>query len=313
MNRFWFKSGLVAATTVWSAAAFAQSSAATVPSSATPSATNTSATEAEVVAPKAKKLPISVGSTSFFYGPRVNTPTDNKRTGGENVRDSFEGNLLRQRFDVGYKITSKTKITPTMEFDYQLSDPNPSKSAVRQFRWRDAYLKISQSGLIEQSIKGNDIALDGDVRLYAPTSKGARDNDTIGAARLSLAPSIQFGKSPFSLSNVSYAKYWFQSRKLSNAKTPAPLIRSELYTGPQVNYTFNDKVTAWLLYEAVVGYNTLGQSTNETSPLESQADVEPGVDIKVHDRVTLSPFLNWFTNQPLYTTTFNLAASITLL
>lgn len=309
MNRVLFKTGLVAATAVWSVAALAQSSSSTVSSSAVPA--NTSTANADVVAPKAKELPVHINSLSTVYGTRVNAPTDNKTSGGENDRNSFDPILMRQRFSVDYKIGANTKIQPRMEFDYQLSDPNPNKSAVRQFRWRDAYLKVTQSGIIEKSLMGNDIALDADVRYYAPTSKSARDNETIGAARMSLYPSVAFGKTGFSLSNESYYKYWFQSKD-TNAKGDA-LVRSELYTGPQVSYAVSDKVSAWVLYEAVVNYDTKGLNTNDKAPLQSQADVEPGMDIKIHDRITLSPFLNWYTNQPLYTTTLNVAAAIRLL
>lgn len=312
MNRsLWFKSGLVAATAAWSVAAMAQSSSSTVSSSATPSAAGTSTAEAESVAPKGIQLPVGLGATSFFYGPRVNTPTDNKISGDENNRDSFGAIFLRQRFNLKYKPMANTVIAPRMEFDYQLSDPSPEKKALRQFRWRDASLLVQQNAIVAQNIKGNDIGLDAYFRWYVPTSKSSRDNHTIGKARFGLMPSIAFGKSGFSLTSDNYYIYHAQTRKYD--PKGGALARSSLYTGPQLNYQINDNINAFVLYEASVDYNTEGNNTNDLSPLASQSDFEPGMDIKLHDRVTLSPYLNWWTNQPLYTTTLNLAAEFKLL
>lgn len=323
MNRFWLKMTLTVATTVWSAVALAQSTSTTVPSSADPSAAPQSVTDAEVVGAKKKKLPIGLSTDSTIWGPRVNTPDANKiTTDTNNKNESFDGIYLRQKIAGKYAIDDKTAIKPTLDFDFQLTDPEKEKTGIRQFRWRDSYVTLSRKSLIETNLKGNDVALDGDVRWFVPSSEKSRMNNTVGAARLSLNPSIQIGKSPLSFSMANYAKYWFQTRNNdirkadkhnANGANTTPLAMFEMYSGPQVNYAFTDKVTAFVLYEGYVNFDTSGMPNSKTKKDISLIDVEPGVNLQLHDRVSVTPFLNWFTNQPLYTTTFNLNAAFTLL
>jgi len=303
MNRFWLKTGVLAATAACSLTAFAQSST-------TAATAGTSVTNAEVTAPKAKELPIQILTSSTLNGPRVNTPTDNKITGASDDREAFEGIYTREQLGVKYIINEKTSIKPTVDFNYRLTDPTPAKNN-RQFHWRDSYVNLSRTGVIEETVAGNAAAMDLGLRAYVPTSQSSRDNNTLGGARLALYPSLEIGKTGFSLSNESYARYWFQQHE--NNDKGKSLIMAELYTGPQLNYAVNDKVNAFVLFEAIVDYDKSGMPTNSTDPKASQCDFEPGVDLKLHKNVTVSPFLNWYTNQPMYTTTLNINASIRLL
>jgi hypothetical protein len=98
----------------------------------------------------------------------------------------------------------------------------------------------------------------------------------------------------------------------SQTESGGALPKLELYTGPQVNYHFNDSINAFVLYEVTAGLNTKAE-WDFNNYRSSNADVEPGVDFKLHKRITLTPYLHWFTNQSIDTTTMNVAAMINLL
>jgi hypothetical protein len=122
---------------------------------------------------------------------------------------------------------------------------------------------------------------------------------------------------------VIFGKYYIQSQDAQTitASTPVnelgvpmpnPLRRFEVYAGPQVNYAFNDRVTAFVLYEASVIYDTHGMP-DTLDPKNTNADLNPGVALKLHDKFTLIPNLLWYTLLPVNTTALNVAASISLL
>ncbi|MEW6056866.1 MAG: hypothetical protein AB1540_09650 [Bdellovibrionota bacterium] len=313
MKNLWLRSSATAVVALWSAAAIAQSSTSAVKGSTSKASapSNTITSDASVVSSSKKELPLSLSTLSYVYGPRVNDP-GNEQVPDEAV-DATTGINTRHQISLGYKVDKQTKITPVLDFDYQLTDPDPKKTHRREFRMRDSFVKVSRSGLIESNIQGNALALDGDVRAFVPSSKSSRDNNNIGGLRLSLNPSLQFGKSPFSISVANWARYWIQTKK-TNAKGEG-LPSYAFYTGPQVNYAFSDNVTAFVLYETSTTINTKDESDSleVNAPGFSNADLEPGVDIRLHRRVTLTPYLNWYTNQRLETTTMNLAAAFTLL
>jgi hypothetical protein len=303
MNNLWLKAGLIASLSV-SGLAFAQSS-----STSAPAMSGTSTTQSSAVAPQTALSRIGVSTLSWFYGPYVNNLKENTVT--DDSVDSVKGLDSRHQLTVKYNISDKMSIGPVLDFLWSFTDKEGKND--NTFAWKDSFIKFKHSDLYSANIGGNDISVAGDLRYFVPSSKNSRTSNNYGGMRLSLNPSIQFGKSPFSISTVNYSRVWFQTQTNNPAGSSLPLL--ELYTGPQINYQVNDAVTAFVLYEADLVYNNNGvpNSRDVKKSQPSLADVEPGVDIKLHDRVTLSPYLNWFTNQRLSTTTVNLAASFTLL
>lgn len=262
---------------------------------------------AKVEAPAAKPLPLSINSTSFMYGPQLSNP------GVHSSADSEIGALqpmyIRNQIGFSYKLDAKSAITPVLDFDLITADAG-GNAANEGFHWRDSFVKLNRSGLAEANLGGNTLTLDGDVRFYVPTSLASRTNNKIGALRVSMNPSLQIGKSKWSLSAVNFAKYHFQSK--DESAPGKALARLDVYAGPQINYEFNSTVTAFLLYEATTTWNTAG-IPDYINYATSNSDIEPGVNLNLHERLSLTPTLNWYTNQKLSTTSFVLVASIKLL
>lgn len=269
---------------------------------------NTSTASAVIEAAPRKALPLSIDATSMFYGPTVTSPGRGATTAF--TRDEVWGLSVQNQIAAKYKISDKMAITPVFDFVYQLTDPNNGGADRRASLMYDSYVKLSRSGLAQANIAGNEITLDGDVRYFVPSSEYSREVKSLGAARLSLNPSVQFGRSPLSLSSVNHMRYWFQTKEANAAGGMLP--RMQLYTGPQLNYRFSDAVTAWVLYEATVVIDTAGMP-NTRIPGRSLTDIEPGVDIRLSDRVSLTPYLNWYTSQPIKTTSVNLTANLAVL
>lgn len=294
----------VGAIALWSVAGLAATTSTTVTNA--PGTPGVSETTIQDVASQPTKLPVSATAVNDFYGPPLND------LGARQTADSEKEAVmpLNSRHQIGfsYQIDESTKITPTLDFTLNYTIPKGVEDGERNFKWKDSYVKLSRSGLFEGKIGGNAAALDGDIRYLLPTSKGSRDRDSYGSWRVTLAPSLQIANTNFSVVAASFARF-FTYR--STAENPTG-TRWQLYTGPQVNYAVNDKLTAFVLFEAIASWNNKGE-TDIDNPNASLADLEPGVEWAVHERVSLTPFLNWFTNQPLSTTSINLNATIKML
>lgn len=302
MKSLWFKNSTVAAASVailmtaGNAMAAANGSATSVASAATSKAA------------AKKEIPINLKYTLDLYGTQLTDITSDETT--DNAIDAKTAIVLRHRPELKYTVNKDLSASLIPDFNTQLTDPMADDS--RGFSWNDSYVKISRGNLAAASVKGNNITLNSALRLYAPTSKGSRDNKTVGSAQLWMNPTVQFGKSAFSLDLYNFAQYYVQTEKFS-PKSGSPLTQMRFYTAPQLNYAFNDNVSAYVLYDNIVKFNTLGQPENSYSPTSSQSDVEPGMSIQVSKAVNLSPYINWYTNQSIKTSTINLNASIDLM
>jgi len=262
---------------------------------------------ADVTAPAAPSKPAyNAGSVSFFYGPTVQHPTDKKTS--DSAKDAEMGLATRHQLFFTYALSKRFTLMPTADFDYQITDPvSADHTGIHQFRWRDAFVRLNMASPAEYALPGGSyVVVPSDLRVYLPTGKTSRDNDTIAGVRFSLNPGMQFARSPISISTVNYVRYWIQP---GNVVATAPMF--EIYTGPQVNYAVNDSINAFLLFEAVTNWNHAGMP-NMTDTSLSLADLEPGVDFRVGSHATVTPYLNWYTNQPIRTTSMNLSLALTL-
>lgn len=285
-------------------ASAAVSSAQTVPASPA----NVSTASATIEGSGFKRLPISISATSMLYGPAVSklgSGSTTAYTAGDVWGLSAENQIAMK-----YRLSDSMTITPVFDFVYQFTDPLNGGADRRASLMYDSYIKLSRYGIASASLAGNDLAIDSEMRLYVPSSESSRDNGTLGGVRLAINPSLQFAKSRWSLSSVNHVRYWIQTRDTSASGSNLPRI--QLYTGPQMNYKVSDAVTAWVLYEATVIFDIAG-IPNSRNPKRSLADIEPGIDVKVNDRVSLTPYLNWYTSQPIKTTSVNLTANFTVL
>ncbi len=294
---------------------FAATTATTIgipAASSTPSYSpvNTSTATTSMGTSERRALPLSIAATSFFYGPRVAAPTSSSTTAF--TKGGIWGLSLQNQIAAKYNLTNDLSITPVFDFVYQLTDPTNGGADRRVSLMYDSFIKVAKAGLIRGKLLGQKATLDCDTRVFVSTSESSRENKTRGSVRVSFIPSIEFNRSNFSLSMVNHARYWVQSNDRQALDPSATLPRLQLYTGPQLNYQFTQQVTAWVLYEATVVVDTAG-IPNTRNPNRSLADVEPGLDIKINDRVSMTPYLNWYTNQPLSTTSMNLNANIVML
>ncbi len=261
---------------------------------------------------KKKELPVSLSDDLYIYGPPVNDITSSS-TADDSV-DSKTGLSTRHKIGLKYKVTDTLSITPVADLIYQLTDPN-NGGADRGMhnKMNDPYLKISKKNVINGKIGANEISTEAQVRYYAPMSAKSRDNNLNGKVELDLYPTMKIGKSRFSAEMFSFARFYINSQKFDSATGSSALTSALYYVGPQVNYSLNDNITAFVLYEAALPINTLGQSANTFAPTASLTDLEPGMSFQVNKAISITPFLNWYTNQQLKTTSINLNATIQML
>lgn len=293
---------VAAMVTMFTTASFAQSSSAKAPS--TPSGQSVATEEAQ--APKKEKPPVSIGDFSMFFGPMVKSPLTGESP--DERQNSVVGIWSKHWVNAKFDLTPKLTLSPVFVFMGTFTDPNTG-GAARGLKLDDPYLQLKRSGLVEaKTDRGHAFNLDGDLRYYAPLSKSARDNSTIGTVRATLTPSIQFADSALGFTMESYAKYWIQPK--GNERE---LTSLKLYTAPQLSYKHSSSATSFVMVEANTYILTSGRNLMN-DPAASLIDVQPGVSLNiVKDVLTLSPYLNWYINQPLNTTSVNINADIKML
>jgi len=245
----------------------------------------------------------SIVHDSYFFGPAANNPVSGKTTGGMKEAKSFLS--FDNYLSASYKINDNMSISPILNYTLRATTGVGASGA--RASMGDAYLKFKYSGLATAILAGgHKFKLDADTRYYAPTSTDSQNIGQIGAIRTSLNPSLKLANSKFSFAAVSYIKYYIQS---DNTQA---LSRWAFYTGPQVNYALSNRVTAWFLAETANKIKSNGASYYDVDGI-SMTDLEPGLDIQVSDNILVTPYLNWFINQPLDTTSVNVFTSIKLL
>lgn len=253
-----------------------------------------------------KPLPLSLSDYSLFNGPKLTKPTETITPDSSN--DAVTGLSSRHMVSLTYKANKGISFGPTADFNIQHTQANAGEQ--KGVNWNDSYFKVGKSGIMSGKIGANAVALDGSIRYLAPTSKTSRDNKSHGSVRMDLNPNITFGKSALSLTIYNFGRAHLLSQG-SNA-TGTALTQYQIYTGPTLNYDFNDKVGAFVLYEASLKFNTLGESQNQYDPSQSLTDLEPGVNINLNKHISIAPYLNWYTAQPLNTTSINMSASLAM-
>lgn len=254
--------------------------------------------------------PFSAQLLSFLYGPALNDPGSG--VAPDTFRSDREGVNLQNQFSLAYNVNDQISIAPVFDFELYLSDPaDQYDRAQRLSMTYDSYVRATYNNMLSADVGTSTLSLSSDVRYYVPTSDFSRDNRSPGSLRLMLTPSLSFAHSSWSLAVVNFVRYYFQRQAFMTNNPGLALPRVMYYTGPVVSYQVNDKVALWNVLEATVTYDTQGVA-NTTDPDRSLFDVEPGVDLKVSDHVTLSPYLNWFVNRPLNTTSINLMASVSM-
>ncbi len=261
---------------------------------------------------KKKELPISLTDDFYVFGPQVSDL--NSMQTSDDAIDAKTGLSTRHKIGLKYKLKPDLAITGVADLVYQLTDPtNGGADRGMHNRMNDPYLKISKKNLINGKIGKNEISTEAQIRYYAPMSAGSKNNDLKGKAELDLYPTMKIGKSRFSAEMFSFARYYMNTSKFDAATGTRPLTAMLFYVGPQINYSLSDSITAFTLYDAVMTYNTLGQSAPTTNPAGSLVDLEPGISFQVNKAISITPYLNWYTNQSIETTSVNLNATIQML
>ncbi len=305
MKNLWLKTTLTAAALATAMSAQADSTSTT---NAKKKPTNTSTATANPAKAEKKALPVSVSTNSYFFGPGL---IGDKSYMADDSPDAKTGLFSRHALRVKHELNKTVSVSAVGEGDIQHTIM-PGSEEKMGFRLRDPYARIDKTDLIATKVAGNELNVDGQFRVYAPLSDGSKASKNISRVSIWLNPTMKLGKSRFSISALNYARYWIQSKDF-HPVTSSPLTRMDFYTGPSLNYDINDKTQAFLYYEAEITYNTLGQSELNYAPTKSMTDLEPGVSFQATKAVSITPFLNWYTNQELKTTSVNLNAAIKLM
>lgn len=254
--------------------------------------------------------PFYLSMLSFLYGPSLNDPASGETP--TTYMGNPDGITIQNQVGVGLLLTDNISIQPVFDFELVMTDPNANYKKDQYFSLTyDSYIKFNYSSIFEVETDAARYGLSADVRYFVPTSDFSRDNNSAGSARLTLTPGVQFAHSRISLGFVNFVRYYFQKQLYQTNNRNVALPELMIYTGPLINYQINDRFGVWLLGEASMTRDTLGHWNNKDAS-RSLVDLEPGLDIRVNKYFTLSPYLNWFVNRSISTTSVNLMASVTL-
>ena len=309
-------SGMIVAATILtaSASAYAQSSSETSAGSSSrgmsmPHGTTT-AQIPQMLSPK-----WAFSYVSFFSGPPV---ADLQSESTSAARDGYTlGLSLQNQLGVRYWLSEQLSIMPVFDFDYQFTDPHKTDTTGVSLVY-DSFIKAKYIDAVKGYIEGNKASVDLEARYYVPVGEFSRENESYGSVRLAAIPGIDLPEYGLQLSVLTYYRYWMQTNfyQVSTRYNIVPkntvgLPEHTFYVGPQINYRISKTFNAWLLYEQSHTIDTLGFAST-SDPRKSHTDIEPGIDIRLMNGVYISPYLNWYTNQPIDTTSINLITSITI-
>lgn len=280
-------------------------------SSASASGTTTATTRV----PKTLSPKWAFSYVSFFTGPPVSDLRSDETAA---ARDGFSlGLALQNQLGVRYWLTDQLSVTPVFDFEYQLTDPHKNNTSGVALVY-DSFIKTKYVDALKGYIENNKLSVDLEARYYVPVSEFSRENGSYGSIRLAAIPGLDVPDTNLQISVLTYYRYWMQTNfyQVSTRYNIVPkntvgLPEHTFYIGPQINYRISKTFNAWLLYEQSHTIDTLGFAST-SDPRRSHSDIEPGIDIRLMNGVYISPYLNWYTNQPIETTSVNLITSITI-
>ncbi|MGE4234284.1 MAG: hypothetical protein AB7F43_13225 [Bacteriovoracia bacterium] len=262
-------------------------------------------TDSTKVQTKREPLPITANYLGMFYGPVVTEPGNHAIP--DTTIGASSGTYVRSNLSLDYIFNPQWSVGAVADFDYNLTDPNSGGASVG-YAARDYYIAGRHTNAYTERFGGGHVFnLNADTRYYAPTSRSSWRKHSLGAVRLTLDPSIQFANSRWSFSTRLYSKHFIQTR--SRSETGDLLNIAELYVSPQLNYNFSDKISAFFLAEAVT---LVKADLSIGDPTQHLVDVQPGMNFQLGKSFVLTPYLSWFTELPVKTTTANLNAAVTL-
>ncbi|MEW6056341.1 MAG: hypothetical protein AB1540_06975 [Bdellovibrionota bacterium] len=254
-----------------------------------------------------KRFGPSMALTSFFYGPAVDDVGAGTTPGI--YEGSVDGLSLQNQVSLTFNPAQDLWITPVFDFVYRFTDSDGFNANEFALDY-DSFIRIARTNIFNERVAFSNVGLNADVRVFFPTSEFSRDNRTIGSARFSLVPFIRTRDQKWSFNFLNYVKYWLQTEEISPVyETAIPQVM--FYTGPSITYQFSQRVSAWLLFEATMAVNSLGED-NRSDPERSLVDIEPGFDLQITKNLYVSPYLNWYLSQPITTTSLNVIAKVVL-
>jgi hypothetical protein len=292
--------------------------AATTPANSAQGVETAEETQEQALA-QGDSRPYMFSLTSFLTGPPLSNPVSNETVAY--IEGNTLGLSLENQLGLVWFAADNLTVTPVFDFEYQFTDPHRGGDAKGLSLTYDSFLRVYRSDLVRTPVGPHAFTIDVEGRAFVPTSQYSRGNGTLGGARLAVNPGFEVANSPFSFFVVTFARYWFQTQALESRSAAGNAVslqtrdrglpQWQFYMGPQVNYRVSPTMRAWFLVETSRTLDTLGY-TNTSDPRASLTDIEPGVDLHLTRSLTLSPYLNWFIQQPISTMSFNMTANFTL-
>lgn|GEM_PF-3270690 len=241
-------------------------------------ATTTSTTE-KATSVKSSQ-PFSASYAGVFSGPSLGNPSGYQPDDQGNVRiDPSNRIVLRNSFNLGYKITPNVVVGSILNFNYY---PLPMFSK-GSFELADPALKVSNGNFI----KTGHFTMAVDLRASIPVTQRTRDRNLLTSVRFWQTSTYQIPNSHWSLGAYSFVKGYAYGQ---NAKKDVAIL--DAYLAPFLNYEFNQTASLSLTYEMDATHYA-GQSLTQWAA-KDPTDLTLGLALNLTPSITFNPWIEIF-------------------
>lgn len=265
---------------------------------------------------------LSISDFALIGGPQLNNPEGNytppslPKHGGlpPNFMPS-PGYSLQDLIEIGYSINDNIKMGPV----FGVNDSFYQGTGVSL---TDPAMRFTVRHISYQDFVGVNFDSDLWTSYTAPVSNMTRSTGSIGTLGLNYIPRLLIKGSRFFFSGVA----GLDVTGADGSTDPGLLTNERIIGALQANYRLHRRWTMYLTnsYSASIGPTLpITDPSLLSDPAMAQlfggsrfnhpVSMRTGAYFRATSDITISPTLNWFTDEPVNTTTMGLSASFTLL
>jgi hypothetical protein len=250
--------------------------------------------------------PPASGSGHHHGGGSAGAGTSSASAGGGGKGDGYS---LRHLISFGYSLNNRLVLSPILDLGQPISGANSGSLSLN-----DPQLKLAFREILNQDYGKQELRSGLAMTYYAPVSDLSKLHHSQGAFQVGLSPKLQFKDSRYSLGGNLSLKSGFYQTELHNE-----LVSSRVNMGIQQNYDLSDATQAYFMCHSEVSIGPKvamadpGIVTSSNSHSSRLFGLMTGLRFQASKTLSFAPRLNWYTDQPIQTTSVGLNIFIKLI
>jgi hypothetical protein len=220
------------------------------------------------------------------------------------------GYSLRHVFSMGYALNPSMVVGPVLDASQQFYGDQDAHFILNDPQLRLVVKDVGHAGLFGEIVRHSLW-----FSVYFPVSDMSRETNAYGSGSASWISHMQFRKSALSLTGLASLKTGLYGK----ADGSGDLISTRGFGGLQGSYRLSRVVEPFIMQDYSVSFGPQVQMSDPGLAAEAAAHgshalgMSTGMRIEATRKISISPRLNWFYDQPIQTTTVSVAAMFQLL